>query len=122
MGYESRLYIVEKTPICDNINGKRLRYAQVVATFDLCKVYDVSAKLLEYHDTSCFIYTDDGNTPILEDRYGKPLKEIPINNVIKIIEEVAKTDNYKRYAPCLALLKSFKQDEWKNLVILHYGH
>lgn len=122
MEYESKLYIVQKSCVYDVIDGKKMIFAEVVATFNLCKVYDVASKLLEYNNTNCFIYADDGNTRILEDKYGKALKEIPIYDAIKIIEEAAKTDDYRRFAPCLALLKGFKQDEWSNLVVLHYGY
>ena len=122
MGYESRLYVVDKTN--GKISGRNgVRYwADVIATFNLCKVYGVSDKMREYPETDCFIYADDGNTEIVEDRYGDVMKEIPIEDAIKIIEEASMHDGYRRYAPCLALLKSFDKIQWRNLVVLHYGY
>lgn len=118
MGYESRLYIVNKTDIIDN----EMFYAEKIAEFNLCTVYDVSSKIKQYPVTNAYIYSDDGNTRILEDMYGERLTEIPINDVILIIEEAMKNDEYRRYKPCLQLLKGFNQLQWKNLVVLHYGY
>lgn len=50
------------------------------------------------------------------------LPKTPIEDAIKIIEEASENDDYRRYAPCLALLKSFDKSQWKNLVVLHYGY
>ena len=92
--------------------------------FDLCKVGDFSYQLdKKYPDTDCYFYDTDGNTIITEDRYGDPLKEIPIEDAIERIEESMKgSPDYRRWAPCLALLKGFNTAEWSNLVVLHYGH
>ena len=122
MGYESRLYIVDKTKLTEVINGKEMKWGQVISVFNLCKVYAVSEKMREYPQTDVFIYADDGNTIILEDSYGDTLKEIPIYEAIKIIEAAASKDKYRRYAPCIHMLKGFELSEWHNLVVLHYGY
>lgn len=116
MGYESRLYIVNKTNI---VNSKR-NYAQVIAVFDLCKVYEVSNKMRKYPITDVYFYSND--TLVTEDFYGEPLTEIPLTDAINIIEEAMKNDNYRRYNPCLQLLKGFNLSEWKNIVVLHFGY
>ena len=122
MGYESRLYVVNKSTIHNKINGKEMIFAEIVAVFNLSKVYEVSTKMTKYPATNVYIYADDGDTEIIEDRYGKPLTEIPIFDAIKILDDVSKTDRYRRYKPCLFLLKSFDLSEWQNLVVLHYGY
>lgn len=119
MGYESRLYVVDK---CDKFSFEDRCCGEVIAMFNLCKVYSVSDKMRQYPETDCYIYADDGNTHIIEDRYGDIMREIPIEDAIKIIEEASENDYYRRYAPCLALLKSFDKSQWKNLVVLHYGY
>lgn len=119
MGYESRLYVVEKTGFND-YEGKT--YAEVIAMFDLCKVYDVSDKMRRYKDTDVYFYGDN-NARILADCYGSPLKEIPLKDAIRIIEEAIKLDRgYRRYEPCLNLLKGFNEGDWGDLVVLHYGY
>lgn len=122
MGYESKLYIVEKSNVKDNVNGKELYWGKVIATFDLCKTYAVSDKMCKAKDTDCFIYADDGNTEIETDCYGDTLKEMTIEEAVQILEEAAAHEDYRRYAPCIALLKGFDKSKWQNVVVLHYGH
>jgi hypothetical protein len=120
MGYESRLYVVNKTTT-KNFEGTHF-YAEKIATFDLSKIgeYEIFHK---YPATDCYIYADDGNTEILKDCYGEELIEIPIPDAIKILEDlIAKYPNYRRWRPCLSLLKGFNPDQWDNLVVLHYGY
>lgn len=122
MGYESRLYIVNKTPIKDpSIN---MVFGEIIAMFNLSKVNSVASEFSHYPDTNTYIYADDENTQILEDAYGEKLKEIPIDDAIKIIEKAAEEDcwNYRRWKPVFGLLKGFKKEEWSDLVVLHYGY
>ena len=119
MGYESRLIIAEKYD--RNITREDGRkYAEVIATFDLCKVYACSDKFRQYPETNCYVYTyncNDGFT----DMYGQVMREIPIPDAIEILEH-AGLDEYRRLAPCLGLLKSFDLTQWSNLVVLHFGY
>ena len=118
MGYESKLYIVNKSEIYDD----GMKYGQVIATFDLCNVVSVARMIAKYPNTDTYIYADDGNTHITKDLYGEPLKEIPIADMIEILERESEADPYRRYRPCIQLLKGFDASEWKDLVVLHYGH
>lgn len=136
MGYETKLYIVtksnktitnfygEKIDMGREINGKKMYYAECICQFDLSKCYSVSDVMREYPPTDCFIYADDGNTMIIEDMYGSPLTEIPIEDAIDIIEEALDEEYYRRYVPILAALKALNADKehWRELVVLHYGY
>lgn len=122
MGYESRLYVVEKSRSKYTVKGKELLWAEKIAMFDLCKVYAVSDKMCKAKDTDCFIYADDGDTEIVDDCYGDALTEMTIKEAVQILEEAAAKDDYRRYAPCIALLKGFDESQWRNLAVLHYGH
>lgn len=128
MGYESLLYVVEKSSkkylIGETINNKEMHYASLIASFDLSKCYLVSDKMRKYPETDSYIYADDGNTKIIEDRYGEPLKEIPLANAIEIIYNAEIVEEYRRYAPCLALLESLQKHKkkWDEIVVLHYGY
>lgn len=122
MGYESRLYVVDKSNLYDpNIN---MVYGEIIAMFNLSKVNSVASEFSRYPDTDTYIYADDGNTRILEDKYGKKLKEISIDDAIKIIEKAVEENHwsYRRWKPILGLLKGFKKEEWSSLVVLHYGY
>ena len=118
MGYESRLYVVEKSSLFDERYNKR--WAEVVAVFDLCKCDSVTSQFRDYPATDCFITI--GATDVEKDLYGKPLNEIPIKDAIKILRKAAKTDTYRRYKPCIALLNGFDLSQWGDLVVLNYGH
>lgn len=126
MGYESKLYVVEKSTMCELVSEDfpaPMYWGEVIAVFDLCKLPDsVSRKLRNYPNTDCYIYAGDGNTRITEDCYGDPLSEIPVPDAIRILKEGASHDNYRRYAPCIQLLEGFDLEQWRGLVVLHYGH
>ena len=122
MGYRSRIYVVEKGSIKRKIEGKEYVWADKIAMFNLCKVYDVSDKMRKAKDTDCFIYENDGNTKIVTDCYGDALKEVTIEEAIRILEEAAEKDGYRRYVPCISLLKGFDESQWRNLAVLHYGY
>ena len=118
MGYESKLYVVEKT----SVRYDGWCYGQVVAMFDLCKCYEVSSVMREYEPTDTYFYADDGNTRITRDCYDDRLPEIPIDDAIEIIREAAAHDDYRRYKPCLAFLEAIDKSQWRDIVVLHYGH
>jgi hypothetical protein len=97
-------------------------YAEKIAMFDLCCVPSCASRFKEYPATELDVYIDNGDVPTKEDKYGGPIREIPINDAIRIIEEAYMLDNYRRYAPCLALLKSLRDAFSNELVVLHYGY
>jgi hypothetical protein len=113
MGYESRFYIVNKLG----------SYGEKIAVFNMCKVPKLYNVIKDYPKTDIFIYADDGDTHITEDCYGKPLIEIPVNDMIYHLRNVIEHDiHYRRYKPFLRMLLSFDTPEWENLVVLHYGY
>jgi hypothetical protein len=120
MGYESRLYVINKSTLAEDINGKKMYWAEVVATFNLC-VAGTVIEMCEYPETDA--YFCDGNILVTEDKYGEPLKEVPVKDAIEIISKAAKQEHYRRFEPCLNLLKGFDLSEWGgNLAVLHYGY
>ena len=124
MGYESRLYVVQKGTW---VNEEEKTYAQVIAMFNMGKYYSLSNVLRNKPETNCYIYADDGNTKIIEDRYGKPLTESDIKTVIDILEkDVAEGECYRRIIPLLSTLKTIEEQReigvWDDVVVLHYGY
>lgn len=113
MGYESKLFIVDKSYALAEPWG------EVIASFDLCCVPDIDFN--KYPATDCYIY--EGNEKITEDCYGSPLKELTISEAVEEIKTaMAKDRSYRRWKPVLGLLKGFKEDDWDCLRVLHYGH
>ena len=124
MGYESKLYIVEKG--YPNREGGK-RYASIIGMLDMCKFYDLAAFMCSAPETDCYIYADDGNTQILEDRYGAPLTEASVKDVINVLAKALKSGNdYRRIKPALMFLKciqyQIEHGMWREVVVLHFGH
>ena len=122
MGYESKIYIGEKSSLKDN-DG--MTYVQVIAMFDMCKM----GNLINVFDrkTDCYFYADDGNTKVLEDKYGDALTEAEIEDFIYVLEEAVDSgENYRRIFPLLSTLQTIyeqqKDGRWNNIVLLHYGY
>ena len=123
MGYESKIYVVrkEKFSCSDREDGKV--FAREIAMVDMSCCYGISDTLRRKPATDCYIYANDGNTQIHEDRYGDPLTEAPICEVIKLVEKAMSKDYYWRYPILLATLKAFEQyADNPDFAVLHYGY
>lgn len=123
MGYESRIYVVEKT----DVMSKGMRYARIICMFDMGKYYPLSDILRDKPKTDCYVYSDDGNTRILEDRYGQALTETDLKTVIAILEKsVREGGAYRNVFPLLEVLKTFEKQRkngiWRDIAVLHYGY
>ena len=84
----------------------------MIAIFDLSSFVPVSDFMRKCPVTDAVIYSDDGSTKILEDRYAQPLTECNIENLIPILREEAKDTTfhgqpYRRIKPLLAMLEMF---------------
>lgn len=86
---------------------------------DMCHCY----KLTEVFTTKAngYIYADDGNTEIEEDRYGSPLTVAEIDDVIKCLKAVVKEDGYWRAKVAIDFLKSIKKEN-PNCKVYHFGY
>ena len=86
MGYESRIYIVRKSNQYDPDIGKV--WAEVLMVFNLGKVTeDLEDWYREQKPTDCYIYKDDGNTVVLEDECGDPLREMDLIDCYNAISD-----------------------------------
>lgn len=117
MGYESRLYIVNKSSIKD----EKGYWADLIASFNLSCVSNLMLQgVKDAKDTDAYFL--EGGSFIYKDKYDKKLKEIPLKEMITMISNAMQYDDYRRYKPCLSLLMGFNEKEWDNLVVLHYGY
>lgn len=116
MGYETKLIVVNRYVFGDYI------WAEIIATFDLCKLpwsfnhHDVFKEPIDFD-----LYLDEG-TVIREDSYGDLCCMANIDDVIDAINKLAEKENYRRYKPCLELLRGFDQSQWGDLRVVHWGH
>lgn len=121
MGYESKIYIVEKG---HKFEGETHCFCSVIAMFDLGKFYDVSDFMRRCPATDCYFYADDRNTKVFEDGYNAPLTETTIDKMVEILEKAKVKDNYRRISPLLFTLYAIQKDKnrWRDLAVLHFGY
>ena len=123
MGYESKIYVVEKFDGMKDNNGKC--YASVVATFDMCKC-PALANLFRYKpEASCYFYADDRNTKVVEDCYGEPLTEATVKEVIEVLTKAIEDGyDYWRVYPLLSALMYIDEihNGYSGITIVHYGY
>lgn len=124
MGYESRLYVVQK----GHVFGKEtMRYCHEIAKFEMCKFPFLANFMTAAKEADCYVYSDDGDTKIVEDRYGKPLTEAPVSDVVTVLERALNNgEDYRRIKPVLMFLKAIlyqiEHGIWNDVVVLHYGY
>lgn len=138
MGYEVELVI--GTPHFHTGGGEIGRVSTTIATYDLSKpggavsrlIYD-SIQRCKNGETQRFaFFGSDGNTLVYEDRYGDPLSQVPLQELIRALHaELASDDytyGYRRYVGALALLETFADPRhWptgvvETIVVLTFGH
>ncbi len=122
MGYETKIVIVEKTSSIDGTDG--LTFAEKIAEFNLCKMSYKGPymKLLPMmRVTNCYYYMDDGNTRIIEDKYGAAIREINLDPLIKILKKEDHT--YRRIPAIIGMLESIALNMKNyNLIALPFGY
>lgn len=128
MGYESRLYVVEKsnhkTTVTEKIEGveqeREYVWAELLTTFDLCVLGGECYKLWDRNCTDCSFY--NGYEYVTVDKYDKHLTETPLKEAIEILEQAERKQHYRRLLPVIAYLRFIDESEWDNVVVLHYGY
>lgn len=112
--------------------GRKEHWFKTMATVDLCKLcYDspLSSLCADSHKTAKatektmvhYFYAEDGNTRVVEDRYGSPMWPIPIRDFLAVAKADADANTYRRLKWAIALLESMADDK-ENLSILAFGH
>lgn len=124
MGYESRLYVMQRRDFTlESRDGEEVRFisAGEIARFDMSKMVP-SFRDLFTEPTDFDVYGDDGE-PIVADCYGDALAYAPARKVAEWLEgEIARSD-YRRLKPLLAFLKAAEMENWDGeLVVVHYGY
>jgi len=125
MGYETRLYVVEKyNSMTMEIEGEKYSYCEKIAMFDLCKLGTVNTSSEEFAQRKVHVYLYSGDDIVTEDSYGYLLREYTVE---EMIEKLSKIENYRRIAPCIGMLKGFLEEKAKgnyrdNLKVLAYGY
>lgn len=131
MGYESTLFVVNKTKL--KIGSQP--YGEVLAKINLCKTGHKFTSIFSGHPTMCRVYGDkiknevktiDGveyTLPI--DYYGEVFTECTVEEVLNTIVEINKEEEYRRFDMVIPLLQYFtnNKSDWTDgeIVVLHCG-
>lgn len=120
MGYESRLYVINRIEH-ELPNGEKWVIGEEIGKINMCCM---EMCFVDLFDTNIDykIIADDHNTEITKDEYGSDLQAAPIQRVIDWLEKyMADGAIYRRLKPLLGFLKGFDQSEWNYLEVVHYG-
>ena len=129
MAYEHRIFIVEKTHDCYGAKVRKY-FGKVLCCFNLGAVDELFNFVTKYRPTDHFIYQPgNGDEEVVEDMYGDPLTEIPIEEMIWDLREIllnSDTD-YPCIEPLIEVLRAFKysiyvNNDHRDLVCLHFGY
>ncbi len=125
MGYESRIYIINrvehKRPYCEP-----WVFAEKIAMVNMCVMdYDFRTlfdKPIDYtiHIEYPIFVNDRFENETDIDCYGEHLKYTTIDKVVKWLE--SHKVEYRRISPLLGLLKGFNENEWDELQVVHFGY
>lgn len=139
MGYESKIFVVDRLAISKNIKGEPINppivSALIVASYDLCDMggekwaaefYAAFKKEIDY--TLYVPSVDDEGKEVVEgrntDMYGDHMKAATLDDLIRALTICERREHYRRIPPLIALLSALSADkeEWGELQAVHYGH
>ena len=116
MGYESRVIIARK--------GVIEGYAETIAEFNMCDTDGEFIDLFDKEYKGNFYDFYEGNTPIKEDKYGKPLKYATFDKVYKWLLNNVRDKRYHRYDLLLGAMNVVRTGwyDYKDFIVIHYGY
>lgn len=100
----------------------RRKYSRLIGMIDLSKAgYSDNISTMKKTEAEYFFYKEDGNTPLIIDRYGEKLKQANLEDVIDALEKDCINSNYRRYKTALSFLKGCVND-YHNVQVLFFGY
>lgn len=122
MGYESRVFVVNRSEHKGYGDGKSYVYAEKIADIKMSKMYDGFTDLFD-KEVDYKLYIDSGNESTKIDKYGDVITCTDCKTVIEYLENlIAKGENYRRIFLLLGLLKGINEEQWEEIQIVHYGY
>lgn len=125
MGYESKVYIVQEST-SGYVDHDGLVWGDVVAMFDLCRMgwesyYGKTFSQLFDQERTCYFYSDDGNTQIVDDKYGDPIQKADKKEVIKWLRKFCKENEWYRAKLLLSCLETLEKSG-EAYSVYHFGY
>jgi hypothetical protein len=124
MGYETTIYIGQ--PGRDGFDYNT-HWFHVFGHIDCSKIGSLITVEARKSGIPCYIFGDDGDTKITEDKYGQVLVAVPIKKVIEGLKEHLKGNKYSRAQWAYDALRSMKKKRkgYHGMVATHcilFGH
>lgn len=121
MGYESRVFVVNRNEI-EHGNEKKYVYAEKIADIKMACMYDGFVDLFD-KKVDYELYIDNGDEATQTDKYGQTMTCTDCQTVIDYLEKlIADGKNYRRLSMLLGLLKGINEEQWDNIQVVHYGY
>lgn len=135
MGYESKLYFVQKYPNSHRDPEVNRFWCEKIVEVNMCKIGGMPSCFRK--PTDCYLFADDGNTMITEDQYGEPLYECSIPALYTWVLNAMKNDpdGYRRYDVLKKVCEGFidivdtpfgvryyVKPKWHYAMVLHFGY
>ena len=127
MGYESKIYVLERIERKDDLTDERDIYSLRIAEFDLCKlgyskeaqnVYDAFKTEVDFP-----VFYDINNDGVYEDCYGEICKYSHIPELLEALRAMERAEHYRRLPPIIKFLEGINEKEWEHeIVCVHYGY
>lgn len=125
MGYETTIYVGKSGLDCF---ANSRQWFHVFGHIDCSKLGGLTiTEETKKSGIPCYIFGDDGNTMINEDKYGSGLVAVPIKKVIEGLAITLKNDKYSRAQWAYDALRSMKKNRkgYHGMVATHcilFGH
>lgn len=124
MGYEVTMHIGIISHAVDDYEKGAWLYP--IAVLEMTKIYDSKLSNLAGvpgNGEKVYFYGTDGNTSITEDCYGKRLRAIDPQVVLKALTYDVKHGQHRRFTIAKALLESIIEEfQGAEIAIVLYGH
>jgi hypothetical protein len=129
MGYESRIFVIRKNDH-PALADKGFLYAETMVIYNMCKfpafqaIFNSDCPATKYAPYD----QEDGDILIVKDKYGDPLRERTLEEVIDCLDQYItlnpEGEIYARVWPLKAMLEEFVkiQSDYYRLAVLHYGY
>lgn len=124
MGYESKVYLVDEHHSVQRVDPQQNKrnWSEVIAYVNMCAMGTEFVRLFSTEFTGYF-YADDGNTEVLEDKYGDKLTFSYLPPIIEFLEnEIKEGNSYRRLPILLNLLKSINPENFEDIKLVHFGY
>lgn len=121
MGYESRVFVVNRNEINRGIDAPYV-FAEKIADIKMACMGNGFSELFK-KKVDYELYIDSCDESTQTDMYGEVMTYADCKTVINYLEKlIADGENYRRLSLLLGILKGIDESQWDEIQIVHYGY